>query len=226
MPILKRVADLHDEVRAWRRHLHENPELGYDVHRTASLVATNLKEFGCDEVASGVGMTGVVGVIRGRNNRAGRTVGFRAEMDALPVEELTGAPYTSKVAGRMHACGHDSHTAMLLGAAKYLADTRDFDGTMVAVFQPAEESGAGAKAMLDDGLLTRWNIQEIYGMHNAPGLPLGHFATRNGPIQAAADDFTIRVEGKGCHAAAPGCRPSRRRRQYFASPAIGSGAQC
>src|SRR5579883_1399365 len=203
MPIINRAADLQDEVTAWRRDLHENPELNYDVHRTAGVVADKLKAFGCDEVVPGIGKTGVIGVVRGRKNQSGRSVGLRADMDALPIEEETGAPYASKAPGKMHACGHDGHTAMLLGAAKYLAETRNFDGTAVFVFQPAEEGGAGGKAMVDDGLIARWGIQEIYAMHNWPGLPVGRFATRKGVIHAAADNFIIHVEGKGSHAAAP-----------------------
>src|SRR5262249_2874970 len=156
MPVINRAADLHNEITAWRRDLHENPELNYDVHRTAGIVADQLKGLGCDEVIPGIGKTGVVGVIHGRKNQSGRTIGLRAEMDALPIEETTGASYASKVPGKMHACGHDGHTAMLLGAAKHLAETRNFDGTAVVVFQPAEETGAGGKAMLDDGLMTRW----------------------------------------------------------------------
>ncbi|MDX2204075.1 MAG: M20 aminoacylase family protein [Hyphomicrobiaceae bacterium] len=203
MPIINRAADLQDEITHWRRDLHENPELLYDVHRTAGLVEEKLKAFGCDEVVPGIGKTGVVGVIRGRKQGSGRVIGLRADMDALPMEEMTGLPYASKVKGKMHACGHDGHTAMLLGAAKYLAETRNFDGTAVVVFQPAEEGGAGGKAMVDDGLITRWGLQEVYGMHNAPGLPLGAFATRKGPLLAASDFFDIVVEGKGSHAAEP-----------------------
>ena len=203
MPIINRVADLTDEITLWRRDLHENPELQYDVHRTAGIVAEKLKTFGCDEVVPGIGRTGVVGVIYGRKRQSGRVLGLRADMDALPLDEITGLPYASKIRGKMHACGHDGHTAMLLGAAKYLAETRNFDGTAVLVFQPAEESGAGGKAMVDDGLMMRWSIQEIYGMHNAPSLPVGCFATRKGAQLAAADGFVIRVEGKGGHAAEP-----------------------
>jgi len=177
MPIINRVAELADEIALWRRDLHENPELGYDVHRTAGLVAEKLKAFGCDEVVAGIGKTGVVGVIHGRRRKSGLTIGLRADMDALLIEEITGLPYASKAKGKMHACGHDGHTAMLLGAAKYLAETRNFDGTAVLVFQPAEEGGAGGKAMVDDGLMTRWDVQEVYGMHNTPGLPIGCFAT-------------------------------------------------
>ena len=203
MPIINRAAELHSEIMAWRHDLHANPELDYDVHRTAALVAERLKTFGCDDVVSGIGRTGVVGVIHGRKSASGRTIGLRADMDALPIAEATGATYASTVPGKMHACGHDGHMAMLLGAAKYLADTRRFNGTAVVVFQPAEETRAGGKAMVDDGLITRWGIQEIYGMHNAPSLPVGCFATRKGPFLAAADGFTIHVEGKGSHAAAP-----------------------
>ena len=203
MPIINRAADLVGEITQWRRDLHENPELGYDVDRTADIVAEKLNAFGCDEVVSGIGKTGVVGLIHGRRRTSGRVLGLRADMDALPLEEITGLPYASKVKGKMHACGHDGHTAMLLGAAKYLAETRNFDGTAVLVFQPAEEGGAGSKAMIDDGLMTRWGIQEIYGMHNAPGLTVGAFATRKGAQLASADGFAIHVEGKGSHAAEP-----------------------
>jgi hippurate hydrolase len=202
MPIINRVADLADEITAWRRDLHTHPELLFDVHRTAGSVADRLRAFGCDEVATGIGRTGVVGVIKGR--RAGSfTIGLRADMDALPIEEQTGAPYASQTPGLMHACGHDGHTAMLLGAAKYLAETRNFDGTAVMIFQPAEEGGGGGNEMVQDGLLDRFHIQEVYGMHNWPGLPVGHFAIRPGPIMAAADRFEITIEGKGGHAAHP-----------------------
>ncbi len=201
MPILNRIADLHAEITAWRRDLHANPELRYDVHRTAAAVAAKLRSFGCDEVVPGIGQTGVVGVIRG--SRPGKVIGLRADMDALPIEEETGLPYKSTAPGKMHACGHDGHTAMLLGAAKYLAETRNFAGTTVVIFQPAEEGGAGALAMVKDGLITRFGIEEVYGMHNFPGLPLGQFAIRAGAIMAAADHITIEIEGKGGHAARP-----------------------
>ncbi|HLM39000.1 MAG TPA: M20 aminoacylase family protein [Microvirga sp.] len=203
MPIINRVADLADEVTAWRRDFHENPELLYDVHRTAGIVAEKLKGFGCDEVVTGLGQTGVVAVIKGRTNASGRVIGLRADMDALPIEEATSLPYASKVPGKMHACGHDGHTAMLLGAAKYLAETRHFDGTAVVIFQPAEEGGGGGNAMVKDGLMERFGIQEVYGMHNWPGLPVGHFAMKAGPIMAAADRFTVTIEGKGGHGAYP-----------------------
>jgi hippurate hydrolase len=202
MPIVNRVADLAHDITAWRRDLHAHPELLYEVHRTAASVAEKLKAFGCDEVVTGIGRTGVVGVIRGRKG-GGRTIGLRADMDALPIEEATGLSYKSTVPGKMHACGHDGHTAMLLGAARYLAETRNFDGTAVVIFQPAEEGGAGGKAMVEDGLMTRFNIDEVYGMHNYPGMPVGSFGLRAGPIMAAADYLTIDIEGVGAHAARP-----------------------
>jgi hippurate hydrolase len=205
MPIVNRVADLHDEITGWRRDLHAHPELLYDVHRTAASVAEKLKAFGCDEVATGIGRTGVVGVIRGsrRSADAGRVIGLRADMDALPIEEATNAPNKSTNPGKMHACGHDGHTAMLLGAAKYLAETRNFAGTAILIFQPAEEGGAGAKAMIDDGLLDRFGIEEVYGMHNYPGMPVGKFSIRPGAQMAAADSVAIDIEGVGGHAARP-----------------------
>jgi amidohydrolase len=202
MPIVNRVADLHDEITAWRRDMHMHPELQYDVHRTAASVLEKLKSFGCDDVVPGIGRTGVVGVIRGRKPGS-KVVGLRADMDALPLAEETGLPYQSTVPGKMHACGHDGHTAMLLGAAKYLAETRNFAGTAVVIFQPAEEGGAGGEAMVKDGLMTRFGIQEVYGMHNFPGLPLGEFAIKPGPILASAEHITIELEGKGGHAARP-----------------------
>jgi hippurate hydrolase len=204
MPIVNRIADLHAEIKAWRHDLHAHPELLYDVHRTAATVAEKLKAFGCDEVVSGIGRTGVVGVIRGNRGEAShKVIGLRADMDALPIEEATGLPYKSTVPGKMHACGHDGHTAMLLGAARYLAETRNFSGTAVVIFQPAEEGGAGGKAMVQDGLMERFGIEEVYGMHNYPGLALGEFAIRPGPLMAAADRLTIEIEGKGGHAARP-----------------------
>ncbi|KAA5602058.1 M20 aminoacylase family protein [Blastochloris sulfoviridis] len=203
MPVVNRVAALTEEISAWRRDFHQHPELQYDVHRTAGRVAERLASFGVDQVVPGVGRTGVVGVIHGRRPGTGRVVAMRADMDALPIEEATGLPYASTTPGKMHACGHDGHTAMLLGAAKYLAETRNFDGTAVVIFQPAEEGGAGAKAMIDDGLMERFGIQEVYGMHNMPGLPVGAFATRPGPLMASADRVFIDIEGKGGHAARP-----------------------
>ena len=203
MPIVNRVADLHTEITGWRHDLHAHPELLYDVHRTAASVADKLKAFGCDEVVAGIGRTGVVGVIRGRKSASGKTIGLRADMDALPIEEASDLPYKSTVPGKMHACGHDGHTAMLLGAARYLAETRNFDGTAVVIFQPAEEGGAGAKAMLDDGMIQRFGIGEFYGMHNYPGMPVGEFGIRPGPTMASADFVTIDIEGVGSHAARP-----------------------
>ena len=203
MPINNRIAALHDEVTAWRRDLHEHPELQFDVHRTAGIVAEKLKEFGCDEVVTGIGKTGVVGVIKGAKSGSGKVIGLRADMDALPLTEITGKPYASKTDGKMHACGHDGHTAMLLGAAKYLAETRNFDGTVAVIFQPAEEGGGGGREMVNDGMMDRFGIQEVYGMHNTPGMPVGAFALRPGPLLAAADRIRIEVEGKGGHAAKP-----------------------
>src|SRR5947208_6004144 len=203
MPIVNRIAALSDEMAAWRHDFHENPELLYEVHRTAGIVAEKLRAFGCDEVVTGIGRTGVVGVIRGRKSASGKTIGLRADMDALPIMETSGVPYASKVPGKMHACGHDGHTAMLLGAAKYLAETRNFDGTAVVIFQPAEEGGGGGKAMVKDGLMERFGIQEVYGMHNMPGVPVGEFAIRPGPLLAAADRIVIEIEGLGSHAARP-----------------------
>ena len=201
MPVRNRLAEMQPEIAEWRRDFHANPELLYDVHRTAAKVAALLREFGCDEVHEGIGRTGVVGVIRGRAD--GRTIGLRADMDALPITEATGAPHASTVPGRMHACGHDGHTAMLLGAAKYLAETRNFAGRVAVVFQPAEEGGAGADAMVRDGLVERFGIAEIYGMHNSPLVAQGAFAIRPGPFYAACDSFRIEVHGRGGHAARP-----------------------
>src|SRR3972149_2868205 len=203
MPIVNRVADLQDEIKTWRQDIHRHPELLFDVHRTAGMVAEKLKSFGCDDVVTGIGRTGVVGVIRGRKGTGARTIGLRADMDALPIEETTGLPYKSQNPGKMHACGHDGHTAMLLGAAKYLAETRNFDGTAVVIFQPAEEGGGGGREMVKDGLMERFAIEEVYGMHNYPGLPLGEFALRPGALMAAADRITIEIEGVGGHAARP-----------------------
>jgi amidohydrolase len=203
MPVINRVADFADEIAAWRRDFHQHPELLFEVHRTSGIVADKLKQFGCDEVVTGIGQTGVVGVIRGKRGAGGKVVGLRADMDALPLEETTDLPYKSTVPGKMHACGHDGHTAMLLGAAKYLSETRNFDGTAVMIFQPAEEGGGGGKEMLNDGLMERFGVQEVYGLHNMPGIPLGHFAIKPGPMMAAADRFDIIVDGKGGHAARP-----------------------
>jgi amidohydrolase len=205
VPIVNRIADLHRELTAWRHDLHAHPELLYDVHRTAAGVAERLRAFGCDEVVTGLGRTGVVGVIRGSREPHGavRAVGLRADMDALPIEEAVDRPYKSTHPGLMHACGHDGHTVMLLGAARYLAETRNFAGTAVVIFQPAEEGGRGGEAMVADGLMERFAIDEVYAMHNMPGIPLGHFALRPGPLLAAADRIRIDIEGVGGHAARP-----------------------
>jgi len=203
MPVKNRFAELQDEITAWRRDFHEHPEILFDTVRTAGIVAEKLNDFGCDEVVTGIGRTGVVAVIKGKQNSSGKVIGLRADMDALPIHEQTGLGYASQTDGAMHACGHDGHTAMLLGAAKYLAETRNFDGTVVVIFQPAEEGGGGGKEMCDDGMMDRWNIQEVYGMHNWPGQPVGSFAIRPGAFFAATDVFEIEFEGKGGHAAKP-----------------------
>ncbi|MDG4649942.1 M20 family metallopeptidase [Roseibacterium sp. SDUM158017] len=203
MPVKNRFAELLPEITEWRRDFHENPEILFETHRTSGIVADKLRDFGCDEVVTGIGKTGVVGIIKGKSDNSGRTIGLRADMDALPIHEETGLDYASKTPGAMHACGHDGHTAMLLGAAKYLAETRNFDGTVAVIFQPAEEGGGGGREMVEDGLMERWNIEEVYGMHNWPGVPAGQFAIRPGPFFAAADLFTIHVTGRGGHAAKP-----------------------
>jgi len=203
MPVVNRFADLLPEITEWRRDIHTHPELLFDVHRTAGLVAAKLREFGVDEVVEGIGKTGVVGVIKGNQTNSNRVIGLRADMDALPIHEASGVPHASTTDGKMHACGHDGHTAMLLGAAKYLAETRNFDGTAVVIFQPAEEGGGGGREMVNDGMMDRFGVQEVYGMHNMPGLPVGEFATRKGPIMAAADLFQAEIEGVGGHAAMP-----------------------
>ncbi|MEM6712780.1 MAG: M20 aminoacylase family protein [Pseudomonadota bacterium] len=202
MPINNRIAERADTITQWRRELHQNPEVMYDLPQTMAYVAAKLRAFGCDEVVEGLGRTGVVGVIKGGKGN-GPTVGLRSDMDALPIVEETGVPHASSNPGKMHACGHDGHMAMLLGAAEHLCETRNFSGTTVVIFQPAEEGGAGAKAMMDDGLFERFGVDEVYGMHNYPGIPLGAFAMRSGPIMAATDIFSITVTGSGGHAARP-----------------------
>lgn len=203
MPIKNQFSELYEHIKSWRHHIHQNPELLYDTIHTSKFVETKLKEFGCDEVITGIGRTGVVAIIKGKENKSGKVIGLRADMDALPIQEQTNLDYASKVPGIMHACGHDGHTAMLLGAAKYLSDTRNFDGEVALVFQPAEEGGGGAKEMIDDGLIEKFNIQEFYGMHNMPGLEIGQFSIKSGDFFAAADTFTIKIIGKGGHAAKP-----------------------
>ncbi len=203
MPIINRIARFHDEITGWRRDFHENPELLYDVERTAGKVAQLLESFGVDQLVTEVGRTGVVAIIKGNKGDSDKVIGLRADMDALPITEATGKPYASKNQGKMHACGHDGHTAMLLGAAKYLAETRNFNGSVALIFQPAEEGGAGGKAMVDDGLMEKFAIAEVFGMHNMPGIPTGHFAIREGGLMAATDEFTIDIKGVGGHAAMP-----------------------
>ena len=202
MPILNRVAEMQEDVAGWRRHLHETPELLYDVFETSNFVAEKLRSFGCDIVETGIGKTGVVGIIKGRHGD-GPAIGFRADMDALPILETSGKPWASKVPGKAHSCGHDGHTAMLLGAAQYLAETRNFKGSVAVIFQPAEEGGAGALAMLNDGMMDKFGITQVYGMHNEPGTPAGNFAIRKGSVMASADSFEIKITVRGSHAAAP-----------------------
>lgn len=201
MPVLNRACELQAEATEWRRHLHAHPEILYDVEGTAAFVQQKLEAFGVDEIITGLGRTGVVGIINGK--APGRTIGLRADMDALPLEEITGKDWASRTAGRMHACGHDGHMAMLLGAAKHLVETRNFTGRIAVIFQPAEEGGAGALAMIRDGLMERCAIEEVYGMHNMPNMPAGHFAIRKGGIMAAPDKFQITLRGRGGHAAEP-----------------------
>ncbi|WP_075220506.1 M20 aminoacylase family protein [Acuticoccus yangtzensis] len=203
MPVENWVAKDIAELTAFRRDMHQNPELLYEVNRAAANVAEALRKAGVDEVVEGIGRTGVVGVIRGRNGGAGRMIGLRADMDALPILEETGKPYASLVPGKMHACGHDGHTTMLLGAARHLAESRAFDGTVIVIFQPAEEGGAGARAMIEDGLFTRWPCDEVYGMHNRPNLPIGQFTINSGPIMGSVDELKITIAGRGGHAARP-----------------------
>ena len=203
MPVKNSIADQLPDIAAWRQDFHAHPELRFELPRTTARVAELLRDFGVDEVTTGVGQSGIVAVIRGRSTASGRVIGFRADMDALPIHEATGLAHASTTAGQMHACGHDGHTAILLGAARYLAETRNFDGTVVLAFQPAEEGGGGARAMVRDGLMERWGIQEIYGLHNMPTLPVGQFAIRPGPLLAASDFFEVTVRGKGGHGAMP-----------------------
>ncbi|GAA2843837.1 hippurate hydrolase [Aminobacter aminovorans] len=196
------IETIAEEAGRWRRHLHQNPELLFDLPATSAFVADKLRSFGCDEVVTGIATSGVVAVVKGKLG-AGRAIGLRADMDALPIAEQTNLAHASKNPGKMHACGHDGHTAMLLGAARHLASTRDFAGTAVLIFQPAEEGGAGGRVMLEEGLLERFGIEEVFGMHNEPGLPVGSFAIRPGPMLAAADRFVVKLNGKGSHAASP-----------------------
>ncbi len=202
MPVLNRVAEMTDEIAEWRRELHRIPELGYELHETSRVVADKLRSFGVDRIETGIARTGIVAVIHGRHGD-GPVIGLRADMDALPIEEQTGKPWASLASGRMHACGHDGHTAMLLGAARYLAETRNFAGSVALIFQPAEEGGGGGRVMVEEGIMERFGIQRVFGMHNMPGLPVGSFAMRHGPIMAATAEVNITVTGKGTHAAMP-----------------------
>ena len=201
MPVINRIADYTTDMTAWRRHLHTIPELMFECHKTAAFVVERLREFGITEIHEGIATTGIVAIIEGQGD--GPTIGLRADMDALPMQEETGLDYASTIDGIMHACGHDGHTTMLLGAARYLAETRNFRGRVALIFQPAEESGGGGEVMVKEGILDRFDIKEVYALHNAPGTPVGHFYTTPGPIMAAADDFDIHITGKGGHGAMP-----------------------
>jgi amidohydrolase len=203
MPVDNWVSEHLDGLIAFRRDLHSNPELLYDLPRTSAQVAKALREAGCDEVVEGIGKTGVVAVINGKSDTSGRAIGLRSDMDALPILEASGKPWASKTPGKMHACGHDGHATMLLGAAKGLAQSRAFDGKVVLIFQPAEEGGAGARAMIEDGLFRRWPVNEVYGMHNKPSLGIGEFTIAPGPVAASVDVLEIDIEGVGGHAAMP-----------------------
>ena len=203
MPVKNRFAELQKEISEWRHDIHQHPEILFDTHRTSALVKDKLKKFGCDQVIDGIGKTGVVGVINGQTNQSSKVIGLRADMDALPINEETGLDYSSKIPGAMHACGHDGHTSMLLGAAKYLCETRNFDGQAVVIFQPAEEGGGGGLEMCKDGMMENFKIDEVYGMHNWPGVELGKFAIRSGPFFAASDFIEATISGKGGHAAKP-----------------------
>ncbi len=201
MPINNRIAGFHEDMTAWRRDLHEHPELGFEEHRTSGIVAEKLRAFGCDEVITGIAGTGVVGVIRG--SAAGPGIGLRADMDALPIEEVSGVAHASRNPGRMHACGHDGHTTMLLGAARYLAETRNFAGTVYVFFQPAEEGGGGGEVMVKEGLFDRFPCERVFGLHNWPGAPAGTFVWRDGPMMAATAKLFATIRGTGSHGAMP-----------------------
>ena len=201
MPVVNRIADMEGEMAGWRRWLHRYPELGFDLPKTSAFVAERLREFGVDELHEGIAESGIVAIIEGRG--AGPVIGLRADMDALPIEEATGLSHASEHPGRMHACGHDGHTAMLLGAAKYLAETRNFSGRVALIFQPAEENGGGGGVMVREGVLERFAIARLFALHNAPNLPFGHMVTTAGPIMAAVDSFSVTVTGRGGHGAMP-----------------------
>jgi len=202
MPVINRIAEFHDEMTAWRRDFHQHPELGFEELRTSGIVAAKLREFGVDEVVTGIAKTGIVGVIKGGSD-GGRAIGLRADMDALPIVEETGLPYASQNPGRMHACGHDGHTTMLLGAARYLAETRNFDGTVYVIFQPAEENLAGGERMVQEKLFERFPMERVFGLHNWPGAPEGTFYWREGPVMAAVANLEVTITGKGAHGAMP-----------------------
>jgi hippurate hydrolase len=219
MPVLNSIAALEPLMTAWRRDLHRRPELGFDLPETAAFVAARLREFGVDEIHEGIASSGLVAVIGGRAQ--GPTIGLRADMDALPIEEASGAPHTSEVPGVMHACGHDGHTAMLLGAAKYLAETRNFAGRVALIFQPAEEGGGGGQVMVREGVMERFDIREVYALHNAPNYAKGAFFTTPGPIMAAVDTFHIDVTGRGGH----GAMPQEARDPIVAALGIGQAIQ-
>ena len=201
MPVINRIAGYAADMKTWRHHIHANPELQFDCHETAAFVVARLREFGITEIHEGIATSGVVAIIEG--NGPGPTIGLRADMDALPMQEETGLDYASKVPGKMHACGHDGHTTMLLGAARYLAETRNFAGRVALIFQPAEEGGGGAGVMVEEGVLDRFDIAQVYALHNVPGLPVGQFQTTPGPIMAAVDTFYIDIKGRGGHGAYP-----------------------
>ena len=201
MAILNSIAGFENDMAKWRRHLHQNPELGRDCYKTAKYIQERLKEFGITEIHTGYASTGIVAIIDGK--ASGRTIGLRADMDALPIKENTGMSYSSKNEGVMHACGHDGHTTMLLGAARYLSETRNFSGRVALIFQPDEEATGGAEAMVEEGILEKFNIEEVYALHNTPSHDVGVMYARPGPIMAGADSFTVEIQGKGGHAAYP-----------------------
>ncbi|WP_170413978.1 M20 aminoacylase family protein [Ruegeria atlantica] len=201
MPVVNRIADYSADMTAWRQHLHTIPELEFECYETAAFVADRLREFGVDELHEGIAQTGIVAIINGQGD--GPTIGLRADMDALPIPEETGVEYASTKPGKMHACGHDGHTTMLLGAARYLAETRNFRGRVALIFQPAEEEGGGAGVMVEEGIMDRFDISQVYALHNAPNLPVGAFHTTPGPIMAAVDTFEIHIQGVGGHGAMP-----------------------
>ena len=201
MPVLNRIAEYAEEMKGWRRHLHANPELAFDCHNTAAFIQDRLRDIGVDEVHSGIARTGIVAIINGQG--AGPTIGLRADMDALPIVEITGAAYASTIPGKMHACGHDGHVTMLLGAAKYLTETRRFAGRVALIFQPAEEDGGGGEVMVQEGMMERFAITQVYGIHNAPNVAFGHFKTTPGALMASVDTAFVYITGKGGHGATP-----------------------